>query len=430
MSGMGNTFYVEGFGCPSNAYDLRIVERKLESLGFCKVGLPEHADLIFVNSCAVKKRTQDRILSRLRMLGKLAKPVIVGGCLPLVDPKAVCEALPQYLALIGPNSIDRISEAVKCLRPGLGLNLLKGERLIKVGMASARSGEVVGIVPISEGCLGKCSFCCTRIARGTLFSYPMNSIINEIKQGVACGVKEFWLVAQDTAAYGIDCGQDLVSLLREICKIEGKFMVRVGMMNLEHCIPIIEGLADTLLNSKMFRFLHIPLQSGNNNVLKSMGRGYTVEEFIETVNFLRRAVPKLTLWTDIICGFPTEDEEAFIDSLRIISKVHPDVVNVSKFSPRPRTAASKMRMLRSKVIKDRSRRMAQLCSKIALECNKSWLNWKGELLVDEHGRDGSWICRNYSYKPVVIHDEKLSLGQWIEAKIVGATQTHLVGELS
>ncbi len=426
---MKKTFYVEGFGCPSNIYDLRIVEGRLEILGFRKVDLPEQADLVFVNSCAVKKRTEDRILSRLRELGRIGKPVIVGGCLPLVDLQAVQEALPQYLAVVGPNSLDKLDEALECLKPGLGLNLVVTEHLMKVGMAKPRTGDVVGIVPIAEGCLGECTFCCTRLARGALFSYPSDAIVREIRRGVAYGVKEFWLVAQDTAAYGLDFGGDLVLLLRRVCEVEGRFRVRVGMMNPEHCISLVDGLAEVLRNPKMFKFLHVPLQSGNDRVLEAMGRRYCVDEFIAAVKVLRKNVPELTLWTDIICGFPTEDEEAFEDSLGVIREMRPDSVNVSKFSPRPGTAASEMRMLRSEVVKNRSRRMVQLCSHIALEKNKAWLNWCGELLVDERGKRSSWVGRNPSYKPVVIRDADFSLGQWIDAKVVGAAQTYLVGEL-
>ena len=426
---MGKSYYVEGYGCPSNAYDLRIVESRLESRGFYRVESPEKADFVFVNTCAVKKRTQDRILSRLRELGRLAKPVVVGGCLPVVDLEAVQGAMPDYLAVMGPNSLGRLEEALDSLYPGLCLNLLETEHVVKVGKATVGTGGVVGIVPIAEGCLGDCTFCCTRFARGRLFSYPAEAIVGEVEKGVERGLREFWLVAQDTGAYGLDCGKNLPLLLREVCDVRGRFMVRVGMMNPERCIPIVDELAMVLRNPKMFKFLHLPLQSGNDAVLKTMGRRYRVDEFAATVETLRNTVKELTLWTDMICGFPSEDEAAFDDSLKVISEVRPDTVNVSKFSPRPGTAAAGMRMLRSQVVKNRSRRMAHLWSKIALERNQSLLGWHGRVLIDEQGKDGSWIGRSPSYKPVALREGNLSLGQWVEAKAKSAEYTHLLGEL-
>ncbi len=426
---MGKSYYAEGYGCPSNAYDLHIVESRLESRDFCRVESPEKADIIFVNTCAVKKRTQDRILSRLRQLRLLSKPVIVGGCLPVVDLDAVKGAIPDYLAVIGPNSLDRLEEVLGSQHPGLCLNLLGTEHVVKVGMATVKPRGVVGIVPIAEGCLGKCTFCCTRFARGRLFSYPIEAIVREVEKGVQHGLREFWLVAQDTGAYGLECGNSLPLLLKEVCEVKGRFMVRLGMMNPEHCIPVAEDLAVMLQNPKMFKFLHLPLQSGNDAVLCAMGRRYCVDEFAAVVKTLRNSLKEFTLWTDVICGFPSEDEAAFNDSLKAIGRIRPDTVNVSKFSPRPGTFSADMKMLRSQVVKNRSQRMARLWSKIALEKNQSLVGWRGPVLVDERGKDGSWIGRNPSYKPVVIREENLSLGQWVEAKVMFAEYTHLLGEL-
>ena len=429
FSDMGKSYYVEGYGCPSNAYDMRIAESMLESRGFYRVESPEKADFVFVNTCAVKKRTQDRVLSRLQELRRLAKPVVVGGCLPVIDLEAVQGAMPDYLAVIGPNSLGRLEEALNSPHPGLCLNLLETEHVVKVGKATVETRGVVGIVPIAEGCLGNCTFCCTRFARGRLFSYPTEAIVGEVEKGVKLGLREFWLVGQDTGAYGLDCGKNLPLLLSKVCDIDGRFMVRVGMMNPEHCIPIVEELATVLQNPKMFKFLHLPLQSGNDTVLKAMGRRYRVDEFSSAVETLRDSVKDLTLWTDMICGFPSEDEAAFDDSLKVICEVRPDTVNVSKFSPRPGTAAAGMKMLRSQVVKNRSRKMAHLWSRIALERNQSLVGWHGQVLIDEQGKDGSWIGRSPSYKPVALREGNLSLGQWVEAEVKSAEYTHLLGEL-
>jgi tRNA A37 methylthiotransferase MiaB len=176
----------------------------------------------------------------------------------------------------------------------------------------------------------------------------------------------------------------------------------------------------------------LPLQSGDNEVLKRMRRFYTVEDFIQIVSSFRKAHPKITIATDVICGFPGETAEAFERTLHLIEKVKPDIVNISKFFPRPKTPAEK---LEPKVspgeIKERSREMTRLAMKIALEKNREWINWRGRIVIDKRGnRPDSWVGRNFAYKPIVVKSEDLFLGETVDVQVVKAFETYLEAEIA
>jgi len=171
---------------------------------------------------------------------------------------------------------------------------------------------VVAIVPISEGCLSFCSYCATRLAKGKLRSFDKKKILENIKIALSFGTKEIQLTSQDLAIYGLDKGKFLLpELLKEISKIEGNFRVRLGMMNPKFAKRIFGKILKILENEKFYKFLHLPLESGSNKVLKAMNRDYKVEEFLEMVSQFKRKFKNSLLATDIIVGFPTETEKDF-----------------------------------------------------------------------------------------------------------------------
>ncbi|MCJ7633118.1 tRNA (N(6)-L-threonylcarbamoyladenosine(37)-C(2))-methylthiotransferase [Candidatus Bathyarchaeota archaeon] len=421
--------YAEGYGCPSNDYDLELMLSRFEFYGYIRAPDFAEADLVIVNTCAVKKRTEDRVLSRLKFFEKMDKRVVVAGCLPVVNLDAVVKAVPSYAALLSPFSVERIDEVLEHKFQLRGENLMKGSRKPKAGTVAPKIGSVIETIPICEGCFGECSFCCTRMARGRLLSCSPDSILNSVELGLACGVKEFWLTGQDIGAYGRDINWDLAGLLRSVSSLDGEFMVRLGMLNPEWCLERLEELVDIFKSPKVFRFLHLPLQSGNNEVLRSMKRRYTVQDFMMVIKELKKKCPDITLWTDIICGYPTESEKCFVDTLHVLKDVQFDVVNVSKFSSRPGTSAQRLKPIPSEVVKDRSLRASHIWKDIALLRNKGWIGWSGEVLIDEVGKNRTWIGRTNSYKPVAFADQEVLLGRKVHVKIIEAQPTHLVGRL-
>jgi tRNA A37 methylthiotransferase MiaB len=192
-------------------------------------------------------------------------------------------------------------------------------------------------------------------------------------------------------------------------------------------------LVDAFKNEKVFKFLHLPVQSGDDNVLKSMNRCYTVQEFRLIVEAFRASFPWMTLATDVICGFPGETYKAFENTLRLVSEVQPDIVNVSKFFARPGTAAASMTegLVGQAEIKRRSALLYQLGKQTSLERNQRWIGWEGTILIDEKGKiSGSWVGRNFAYKPVTIMSNADLLGKILNVKIVKSFGTYLAGTIT
>jgi MiaB-like tRNA modifying enzyme len=299
-------------------------------------------------------------------------------------------------------------------------------------MPKIRRNAIIGIIPIAEGCLGNCTYCKARFARGRLVSYDPEQIVAQVISDVKDGCKEIWLTSQDCGAYGKDIGTDIVSLLRAVCDVKGDFKVRLGMVNPNFALEYLDDLVDVykMNKDKLFWFLHIPLQSGNNRILSLMKRKYTSEDFLKVCSTFRRELPEVTIATDIICGFPTETKEEFNDSLKLLRAVKPDVLNKSRFWPRPGTEAAMMKgQLHGRETNSRSRQLKEAFEKVALERNKIWEGWKGDVIINEQGKVGkaeSWIGKNYAYRPVALKG-KYSLGQKVKVTVKRAHVHYVEG---
>lgn len=209
-----------------------------------------------------------------------------------------------------------------------------------------RKNPLVEIIPLSTGCLGSCTYCKTRHARGKLGSYDPNAIVERAQQAIGEGVMEIWLTSEDTGAYGRDIDTDLPTLLKSIIKImPNNIMLRLGMTNPPFILEHLQAMADILNHPRVYQFLHVPVQCGSNPVLDKMNREYTVEEFSEVADFLIENVPNMIVATDIICGFPTEDEKHHQESCDLVRKYQFPVLNISQFYPRPGTVAAKWKQL-------------------------------------------------------------------------------------
>lgn len=423
--------YVESFGCTANKFDLEIIIGHLEKAGFKLTFNLESADIMLINTCGVKKPTEDRIIERLRRLNGLGKPLIISGCLPIVNLRAVLKSAPNFSAILGPQSLDIISTAVKRALKGANHQIYNSKnRLFKLKQPRSRLNPVVEIISISEGCTGSCSFCCVRFARGSLVSYALKDIVDTVQSALYKGVREIWLTSQDTGIYGLDIGTNLTELLTECCKIKGKFRIRIGMMNPNSVKPILPKLIESYKNNKIFKFLHLPVQSGDKMTLERMNRKYTAEEFTEIVNKFRKVIPSLTLSTDVICGFPGESQKGFEKTIKLLENIQPDIINISKFFPRPKTSAEKMVQIPPMEVKNRSRQLTRIARKLSRNKNQKWLNWQGEVIIDEKGKDTSWICRNFAYKPIVIRSKEHQIGSFVSVRVSKAFSTYLEGKLA
>lgn len=421
--------YVEVYGCSANVADAEIMLGLLKSRGYEIIDDPEEADVNIVATCTVKTPTEHRMVHVISGLSKLKKPLIVAGCMPLTS-REVIEHINPKASLLGARAVTRIVDAVEtALRGGRFVRLIEVDDT-PLCKPRVRLKRFIGIVPIAQGCLGKCSFCQVKIARGTLRSYPPDLIVEEVLRALEHGCREIWLTSQDNGCYGIDIGLTLADLLEKILKIERDFKIRIGMMNPVHLQAFIDRILDLYSDHRVFKFAHIPVQSGSDKILNDMRRGYTTVDAEYVMHKFRSKYPELSLITDIIVGYPTESEEDFEATLNFIKRVEPDHVNVSKFGARPKTEAYKLKPLPPMVIKMRVQKLNELYFNISYKRNLNWLNWIGEAIVEERGlKPGSWITRNYAYKPIVVLHREDILGEKIKIKIVKAYRNFLQAEI-
>jgi len=427
-------FFIKSFGCSANLADGEALAGCLAEAGYKLLEDVENANIVIYNTCAVKGPTENRMMEVLKRVPS-DKKLIVAGCLPLINFERLCKEV-RFDGVVGPAAGEKIVDVV--------MRVLNDERVIalqdavnakpSLNLPRLRLNPVIGIVPINYGCLGSCAYCCVVFARGRLRSYDIPEIVERVKRDMAMGIREFWITSQDTACYGRDNSTNLAELLKALCAIEEDFRVRIGMMTPNLAQSILEDLIQAFRSEKIFKFIHLPVQSGDNQVLKRMRRFYSVDDFKDIVNAFRVSFPKVTVATDVICGFPGETKEAFERTLCLIEDVKPDIVNVSKFFARPRTVAAEMRedFVPFPEIKRRSGLAAELARRVAFERNRHWIGWTGKIFVDEVGKvPGSWIGRNFAYKSVVLKNAILGniLGKTLRVRIVKAFATYLEGEV-
>ena len=421
--------YIETYGCSANQSHSEAMMGILKNSGYKIVKNPEDSDVIILNTCIVKEPTEKRMIYRIKSIRDTypEKKLIVAGCMPAGEYELLRKIEP-YASIIGPKSSLKVVECVK--------NTLNGHRVVYLDenkdllcRPKLRFNQFINIVEISQGCLGNCAYCIVKKAKGYLKSYPIEDIVRDIEMSLP-ECKEVWLTSQDCGCYGLDIGVTLVDLLKKIEKIPEKFRVRIGMANPNYILPVLDELLECYKSDKIYKFLHIPVQSGSDDALKAMNRHYFSEDFKQIVAKFRKNIPNVTIWTDIIVGFPGETDNDFKETIKLIKETKPDFVNVSKFGVRPGTEAEKMEKVDSETIKKRSRELSDLVDKISLEKNREWIGKKCKILVTETGKNkNQYIGRNESYKSVLIETEKNILGKIVTVRVTGAKKSHLTGEI-
>jgi MiaB-like tRNA modifying enzyme len=396
----GRRIYIESYGCTYNHADTRRLEAILEGLG-CRLTGPDEADTVIINTCTVIEATERKMLRRLAAFAD--RDLYVTGCMPLVQAELIREVCTAQI--IHPDEIH--------------------ERFGGVGTTGTGS---IGVVQLASGCVGHCSYCITRLARGRLKSASAEEILDAVRQLAASGACEIQLTGQDVAAWGLDRGESLPDLLQEIVDIPGRFAVRLGMMNPASVLRILEPLVDAYESDRIFRFLHLPVQSGSDSVLERMQRGYSAADVVKIVDAFRERYPDVMISSDFITGFPGETDDEFQQTLELLRRAAFVKVNITRYSRRPGTPAAALKDLPERIRKDRSRALLRQANIIYDRYNERWIGRETPVVATEKNAPSSTVCRNPCYLNVVVAED-LPFGFSGRAAITANRRHYVIGTL-
>ena len=418
--------YLETYGCAQNRGEGAVIGRDLEGRGHALVDRPEGADAAVLVTCAVIGPTEARMVRRWRVLSDRVPRTIVTGCLVPLRNDLLRGPGRERTTLVPIRDQPRIPALLEEAlgHAPTGAPLRSGAELAAGIPRPLAAEEVV----IAQGCTSGCSYCFSRLARGSLRSVSLAEVVRRVRAAFARGALEVRLTSLDTAAWGHDRsdGVRLPELLRAVAEVPGGGRVRVGMMSPQSLGPILPDYLEALAHDRFYRFLHLPVQSGSDRVLAAMRRGYGVEEFRHQVAAARRRLPDLMLSTDVIVGFPGETDDDYHATEGLIESIAPEIVNVTCFSSRPGTPAARLAPVGPRVAKRRSRSLTALRLRVARRQLERWIGHTGPTRIVEHGPGTSAVARLPNYLPVVL-GSRPTLGASLEVRVEGARSTYLLG---
>lgn len=420
--------FIESYGCTFNKADAQIMAGVLDDGNIQLTDSIEESDVIIINTCYVKLPTENKITYRIQKLQDEFpdKKIIITGCMVEIDPEKLDKIAPNS-SWIGPHQLKKTLDVVNKTYNGEIIREHGFSKDSKVNIKKITGDSLIHIVQICEGCTGACTFCCTRFARGSLNSYPISDIVADVKKAIDNGACEIQLTAQDTAAYGLDTGEKLSDLIREVSALEGDFRIRVGMMHPKNVMRDIEGLVEAIKHPKVYNFIHLPVQTGSDKVLSEMRRGHNIKEYLKIVDRFKRNIPDLTLATDIIVGYPTETDEDFKLTCNLLKSIKPSLIHLSKYQHRKGAISSDLKEIPHDVMKERSKYLSTIKSQITQRENDELLGSVQNALVVEKGSKGGFIAKSDSYIPIIV--DNVNLGDFIKVRITETTSTYLKGIL-
>jgi len=420
--------YIETHGCWLNRGESEVAKTILLEKGYEIVNTPSSADVVLVNTCAVRGDTETNTLARLEELKKIAPQAkfIVAGCLVNVRPRSILEVLPKA-SLLEPDAITRIGDVVEREEPVYILRRYERD----LALLPRYQGGPTYVLPIQSGCAGSCSFCVEWVARGRkVKSYPVELVVSAVKDAVSKGAKEVYLTGQDVASYGLDIGASLPELLEILLEeVPGDYRIRIGMMEPAMLRRYVDRLTPLFKDSRLYKYFHVPVQHGDDRVLSLMNRKYTVGEYKLLVQRIREEVGLSSIVTDIIVGFPGETEKSFQNTLRLLEEIMFDKVHVARYTLRPFTAGYLLPGIPEPEKKRRSRIVSELALKISAEINRRYEGRVTEVIVNGASFRGDIAGRTIEYKLVIMRGYDLKVGDLVKVRITGSTPLHLEGEV-
>lgn len=439
---MGKNLFIKTFGCQMNEHDTEKIAGILSTLGYTLTESPEKADMIILNTCSVREKAEFKCYSDLGRLVELKKKnpglrIGVGGCVAQQEGKRIVEKVPFVDIVFGTDNIPDI--------PGLlEENMKKGKGVVYTGRHKKRRREKDHLPPLREnsvkawvnvvdGCDKFCTFCVVPFTRGRERSRSPEDICQEIISLVAAGYKEVTLIGQNVDSYGKDIGGevDLAYLLRMLNRIEG--LERIRFIT-SHPADFSERLINAMAElTKVCEHLHLPLQSGSDRILEKMKRKYTYDEYRNKINNVRKAIPDISITTDIIVGFPGETDEDFGKTLKALEELQFDGAFAFRYSKRPYTPAAAFDgQIPYEISNERLNKVIELQNNITLSKNLDTVRREFEILIEgESKKDKSKLTgRTRGNKIVHIpREEGIHAGDLVKVRIVSATLAALTGEV-
>ncbi len=414
------SYHIETYGCTANRGESTAIERRLRDAGHHPVDGPTAADVAILNTCTVVEKTERNMRRRAEELADETADLVVTGCMALAQGE-------QFADL----------DARVCHWEEVPAAVRNGECPTTTPDAEPILDGEVGILPLARGCMSDCSYCITKRATGRIESPPVAENVDRARALLHAGATELRLTGQDTGVYGWDInrGESLLpDLVDRVCALDPghEFRVRVGMANPKGVHGVRHELADVFArNDEVYDFLHAPVQSGSDDVLADMRRQHTVDEFREMVAAFDDALDRWTLATDLIVGFPTEDDDDFARTVDLVREVRPERINVTRFSKRPGTDAAEMKGLGGTLKKERSKALSEVKRDVCDDAYDAMVGTEREVQAVEPGTGDSVKCRDDAYRQVVVQNAPewgVTPGDRLSVEVTEARTVYALGQ--
>ncbi|RDU73567.1 tRNA (N6-isopentenyl adenosine(37)-C2)-methylthiotransferase MiaB [Helicobacter anseris] len=430
--------YIETLGCAMNTRDSEHMISELQKKeGYELTDSPKEADLILINTCSVREKPERKLFSEIGQFAKLKKPnakIGICGCTASHMGEQIIKKAPQVDFVLGARNVSKITEVIhKPKAVEVSIDYDDSAYVYDI----ARNTGVKALLNISIGCDKKCAYCIVPHTRGKEISIPLELLLNEARKLVDNGVKEIMLLGQNVNNYGVRFTSphpeiNFTQLLNQMAKIDGLERIRFTSPHPLHMND--EFLEEFASNPKVCKSIHIPLQSGSSKVLKAMRRGYTKEWYLNRIEKLKSLVPNVGISTDIIVGFPTEEDSDFQDTLDVLEQVRFDTLYSFVYSPRPHTESatwSKDLEVPQNVASQRLAILQNRHKEILKEDSQKELGKEHIVLIENHKQSQNEVFsegRSDNGRLVRIENEFLSLGSMVRVKIIATNGGSLIGQ--
>ena len=431
-------YFIQTFGCQQNEADSERLAGLCTAMGYAPTDTPDNADIILVNTCAVREHAEKKALSIIGNYRHIKKEnpnliIGVGGCMVTQQSRSdkLKTSYPYVSFTFDTGALQMVPVLVKNTLDGKKRSFIHSEEWkVSEGIPLTRSSSHMAWLSIMYGCNNFCSYCIVPYVRGRERSRSADAIIEEAKQLIAGGAKDITLLGQNVNSYKGGDGVDIAELMHRICALDGDFRLRFMTSHPKDASPrLIEAMAT---EEKIVKHFHLPIQSGSDRILKEMNRKYTSAEYLEKIALLKERVPDVSITSDIIVGFPGETEEDFAATLDVLEKVRYDMVFSFIYSPRSGTPAAKMdNQIPHEVSTERMTRLLETDSRISKERNERFVGRTVRVLVEDVSKnnDGTLTGRGLPVRPIHFVGDRSLIGQFVNVKITKNETYCLVGEI-